>query len=210
MTESHTRLRLALSRLRETGTGLALEAFALATWAAAGSQPAAPLWLDAPQLPSWNRPGMPIPGAPKGEKNPDPRCHALARTPASKDEGEVSAHGWDLVGPVSAAHQIRVIVGTADYDGMCRPRQYQEFVFVRGVFAGTLAPQPMDSRTDGAIGRVVIQSDRKLKAEYGRYGAGDPLCCPSRTTSVAFDIDPDPPVLKPVSARTVSNQLARV
>jgi hypothetical protein len=64
----------------------------------------------------------------------------------------------------------------------------------------------MDSRTDGATGRVLIQSDQKLKAEYARYGAADPLCCPSRTTSVAFVIEPDPPVLKPVSATTVSNQ----
>jgi len=151
---------------------------------------------------------MPIPSASEGERNPDPRCHALARVPASGEDGELVARGWDLVGPISEARQIRVLVGTADYDGMCRPRQYQEFVFVRGIFAGTLSPQPMDSRTDGAIGRVIIASDRKLNAEYARYGASDPLCCPSRTTRVAFDIETDPPRVRAVSTTTVSNRSA--
>jgi hypothetical protein len=183
-----------------------LAAIAVAIPAAAWSQPVAASWLDAPHLESWNGVGMSIRFAPQGEKNPDPRCHALARVPASKEDSEIRARGWDLVGPSSEAHHIRVIVGTADYDGMCRPRRYQEFVFVRGIFAGTLAPQPMDSRTDGAIGRVIIESERKLQAEYARYGAADPLCCPSRTTRVVFDIETDPPVLRPVSAATVPNR----
>jgi len=63
----------------------------------------------------------------------------------------------------------------------------------------------MDSREDGAIGRVSIESDRRLKAEYARYGATDPLCCPSRTTTVIFSIEKDPPVIRALSATTVSN-----
>ena len=184
---------------------MVLAAIAVAISAAAGSQPVAASWLDAPHLESWNRAGMSIPFAPQGEKNPDPRCHALARVPVSKEDSEIRARGWDLVGPTPEAQHIRVIVGTADYDGMCRPRRYQEFVFVRGVFAGTLAPRPMDSRTDGAIGRVIIKSDRNLQAEYARYGAADPLCCPSRTTRVMFDIETEPPMLRPVSAATLPN-----
>ena len=97
-------------------------------------------------------------------------------------------------------------IAAADYDGMCRPRQYQEFVFVRGNFAGTLAPRPMDSRTDGALGRVTIETDRRVQAEYARYDAADPLCCPSRTTRVVFDIGKEPPVLEPVSVMTVLNR----
>jgi len=205
-TANGTRLSLPLRCLRESARGMALAAIAVASWASGGSQATEASWLDAPRFESWNRAGMSIPPAPHGDVNVDPRCSALARVPTSKEESELQAHGWDLVGPVSEARQIRVIVGTASYDGMCRPRQYQEFVFVRGVFAGTLAPQPMDSRTDGALGRVVIVSDRRLEAEYARYRATDPLCCPSRTTRVVFAIAPDPPVLKPVSATTVDSQ----
>jgi hypothetical protein len=89
---------------------------------------------------------------------------------------------------------------------MCRPRNYQEFVFARGVFAGTLSPHPMDSRTDGAIGRVTILTDGRVQAEYTRYAATDPLCCPSRLTTVVFEIEQEPPVLKAVSASTVSTR----
>jgi hypothetical protein len=149
---------------------------------------------------------MAIPSAPQGQKNPDPRCRELVRSPGSEDDRRVQAQGWDLVGRPSEGEQIRVIVGTANYDGMCRPRQFQEFVFVRGVFAGTLSPAPMDSRADGALGRVTIQSDRRLEAEYLRYGAADPLCCPSRTTRVVYDLGKEPPLLTPVSAATASNR----
>jgi hypothetical protein len=44
-------------------------------------------------------------------------------------------------------------------------RQYQDFLFVRGVFAGTLSPQPMDSRTDAALERVFLWSAARLTAE---------------------------------------------
>jgi hypothetical protein len=85
---------------------------------------------------------------------------------------------------------------------MCRPRQFQGFVFVRGTFAGTLSPRTMDSRTDGALARVSLESGRRLIAEYNRYAAADPLCCPSGTTSVVFDIASDGPALRPVSTST--------
>ena len=136
----------------------------------------------------------------------DPRCRDLARPPQLEEDKRLRDQGWDLVGAYQGGWQILVIRGTASYDGMCRPRQYQDFVFVRGVFAGTLSPQAMDSRTDGALGRVSLQSDSRLTAEYARYAATDPLCCPSRTTSVVFDIANDPPVLRPVSASTSSNK----
>jgi hypothetical protein len=149
---------------------------------------------------------MPIPSAPQGQKNPDPRCRESVREPASAVDEQVRARGWDLVGPTSENEQIRVLVGTANYDGMCRPQQYQEFVFVRGIFAGTLSPIPMDSRTDGALSRVTIPTADKVQAEYLRYGAADPLCCPSRITTVVFEVEKEPPVLKPVSASTVSTR----
>ena len=109
--------------------------------------------------------------------------------------------GWDLVGAYQGGWQTVVIRGTASYDGMCRPRQFQDFVFVRGVFAGTLSPQPMDSRTDGALGRVWLQNNGRLTAEYQRYAASDALCCPSRATTVVFDFaNDDRPVVRPLSS----------
>src|SRR5262245_62057315 len=84
---------------------------------------------------------------------------------------------------------------------MCRPRQYQTFVFVQGAFAGTLSPQPMNSRTDGALSQVSLQINPRLTAEYLRYAEKDALCCPSRTTRVVFEITKDGAV-QPVSAST--------
>ena len=86
-----------------------------------------------------------------------------------------------------------------------RDRDLPDFVFVRGIFAGTLAPRPMDSRTDGALGRVSLQSPTRLTAEYARYEKSDALCCPSRTTRVTFDIAQDPPVVRAGSASTSQN-----
>lgn len=93
---------------------------------------------------------------------------------------------------------------------MCRPRQYQAFVFVRGLFVGTLSPQLMDSRTDGALSEVSLQSATLLTAQYLRYATTDALCCPSRTTSVIFEIATFPsqsnrPQVRPVSASTSIN-----
>jgi hypothetical protein len=95
-----------------------------------------------------------------------------------------------------------VIRGTAAYDGMCRPQQYQEFVFLDGVFAGTLSPQPMRSRTDGALVRTTLQSGSRIVAEYARYAPSDPLCCPSNTTTLVFNVSQDPPVVRPASTST--------
>src|SRR4030095_841255 len=163
-------------------------------------------WLDEPKPASWNKPGLPIPAAPRIQGNLDPRCRDLARPPQLEEDNRLRAQGWDLVAAYQGGWQILVIRGSASYDGMCRPRQYQDFVFVRGVFAGTLSPQAMDSRTDGALGRVSLQSNNRLTAEYERYVATDPLCCPSRKTSVVFDIANDASVLRPVSASTSSNK----
>ena len=72
--------------------------------------------------------------------NRDPRCQERARPPQVDEDKRVREQGWDLVGPYQGGWEIVVIRGTAGYDGMCRPRQYQDFVFVRGAFVGTLSP----------------------------------------------------------------------
>lgn len=157
-------------------------------------------WLDASKPAGWNKAGMPIPAAPQVSGTVDPRCRTMARPPELAEDKSLHDRGWDLVGAYQGGWDIRVIQGTAGYDGMCRPRQYQGFVFVRGVFAGVLSPEPMDSRSDGALSRVTLPSNSRLSAEYLRYAANDALCCPSRTTHVEFEITKDPPVVLPVSA----------
>lgn len=159
-------------------------------------------WLDEPKPASWNKPGLSIPAAPKIQDAVDPRCRELARPPQLAEDKRLRERGWDLVGAYQGGWQILVIGGTAGYDGMCRPRQYQDFVFVRGLFAGTLSPEPMDSRADGALARVFLQSGRQMSVEYARYVPTDPLCCPSRTTRVVFEIVSAPPVLRPESVST--------
>lgn len=165
------------------------------------------VWLDEPKPASWNKPGLSIPAAPKIDDEVDPRCRELARPSQLDEDTRLRDEGWDLVGAYQGGWQILVIRGTAGYDGMCRPRQYQDFVFVRGVFAGTLSPQPMDSRADGALARVSLQSSGQLIAEYARYTATDPLCCPSRMTRVVFEIANDPPIARPASMSTTDTRV---
>jgi hypothetical protein len=151
-------------------------------------------------------PGPSIPRAPQGAGTADPRCRTLARPAESAADKRLNEQGWDLVGAYQGGWGILVLQGAASYDGMCRPQAYQEFVFVRGAFAGTLSPEPMDSRADGSLNRVTLQSDRRLVAEYARYTRSDALCCPSRTTSVVFEIAADQTVVRPLSASTFSNR----
>src|SRR5262245_52521074 len=168
------------------------------------TQTKAASWLDVAKPVAWNKPGVPLPAAPRVDGNVDPRCRGMARPPELQEDKRLREKGWDLVGAYQGGWQILVIGATAGYDGMCRPLQYQSFVFQRGVFVGTLSPNAMDSRTDGALSQVYLQANDRVVAEYLRYNDADPLCCPSRTTSVEFEIASGPPVLRPLSATTSS------
>ncbi len=166
-------------------------AVAIGPSAATQTQQEGTSWLDQPKPASWNKAGSTIPSAPKVEGAIDARCRESARPPQLPEDKRVREQGWTLVGAYQGGWDVILIRGTAGYDGMCRPRQFQDFVFVRGAFAGTLSPQPMDSRTDGALQQVSLLSSSKLTAEYARYAPGDALCCPSKTTTVVFDITAD-------------------
>jgi LppP/LprE lipoprotein/META domain len=178
--------------------------FEPANFAAARSIPAS--WLDESKPASWNTPGAAIPSAPKMEVPADPSCRTHARPLESEADTRLADLGWDLIGAYQGGWGILVIQGAAGYDGMCRPRAYQDFVFLRGVFAGTLSPRMMDARADGALNRVTLQDSRRLVVEYARYTTADPLCCPSRTTSVVFEIGSDQAVVRPVSLSTSFNR----
>jgi hypothetical protein len=88
---------------------------------------------------------------------------------------------------------------------MCRPAEYQTFVFVGGTFAGTLSPSLMTSRDDGALVQTSIVSDTQIQAEYVRYTRQDALCCPSARSTAIFEIARvgDAPVVRLVSVSTV-------
>lgn len=171
-----------------------------------GNAESAASWLDTAKPGAWNKTGLPIPAAPPVQDSVDPRCRSLARPAETAEDRRLRNRGWDLVGAYHAGWHVVVILGSAGYDGMCRPWRYQGFVFVRGTFAGTLSPEPMYSRMDGALSEVALQNDSRLIVQYLRYTAHDPLCCPSRTTSVVFDISPKGPSVRPVSVSTSPNK----
>ena len=76
----------------------------------------------------------------------------------------------------------------ASMDGMCRPDMYQYFVFVDGVYAGTLSPRLMDSRSDESAVAIRFPAPGKIAADFTRYSEKDPMCCPSRMTELTFEI----------------------
>jgi hypothetical protein len=158
-------------------------------------------WLDNPTASGWNSPGAAIPVAtddPTGFGS-DPRCAASdgrwAETP--QDQALVDA-GWALFSTHRAGWGIDVVQATTGYDGMCRPVGYQAFVFVDGAFAGTISPEPMSSRTDGA-GSVIDVRDAQLSARFVRYAPTDALCCPSLgavTVEYTIERTPGGPLLR--------------
>lgn len=62
----------------------------------------------------------------------------------------------------------------------------------------------MNSRTDGTLTRVALQSDGQIVANYARYAPDDALCCPSSMATVVFEID-EGRTVQPVSVSTSSN-----
>ena len=80
---------------------------------------------------------------------------------------------------------------------------YQLFVFVGGTFAGTLSPQPMNSRADQSSGTAPHSADGIVSAEFSRFTSKDALCCPSAHVSVRYQIDRQqtPPLVVPTEVR---------
>ena len=156
-------------------------------------------WLDG-DLASWNTPGMAIPVAPTIDGNPSPLCAERERPAETPEDDALTAEGWRLFLPYQRGWGVTLISGFVAYDGMCRPLGYQSFVFVDGVFAGTIAPEPMDSRTEGGAREVTLWLEDQLSAEFDRYAPDDPACCPSSTTPINYTIEQtaDGPVLNPV------------
>jgi len=181
--------------------------------AATHAQTAASRWLDAKPVANWNKPGMAIPRGPKSgyaeeiadcekrgaEERPKPTVTAETR--------QVAAAGW-LGAVVEKSIGDTVIVSARNgADGMCRPMDYQYFVFAGGKFAGTLSPRPMNSRVDGSGWLEEKPQAKRFTVDFARYRKDDPLCCPARTSTVTYDLREGPggPLVVPARVATKAN-----
>jgi LppP/LprE lipoprotein len=165
-------------------------------------------WLDHQPPANWNAPGMDLPDAAPPEIPIDPRFTQRERAPETAEDDALSAAGWHLYTAYQAGWGIKVVNAASSYDGMGRPWGYQAFVFVDGALAGTLSPDLMNSRFDGALIRTQLFGPDNLVAEFVRYTSSDPLCCPSATSTVTYRVDmtDDGGVVVPVSASTTSTR----
>jgi uncharacterized lipoprotein YbaY len=147
-------------------------------------------WLDRPLGANWNSATGIVPSAPRstGPLAIPPRCQEQVRAPESLADRALTRAGWTLFGPSQSYGPVTVVTAMTGVDGMCRPTQYNGFVFVSNRFAGTLAPAPADSRTDGALGTVRLISPSSIIAEFARYTSSDALCCPSQTSTVTYSV----------------------
>lgn len=145
------------------------------------------IWLDAAKVKVWNHAGRGIPHAPRGAEL-DSQCMKNRYRGETDEERAVEKAGWFLVNKGVDHNGILVVAGQASNDGMCRPAQYQEFVFVNGEFAGTLSPVLMNSRVEGSANYVSVPGDGRIVAEFSRYADRDPLCCPSHLSQVEYEI----------------------
>jgi hypothetical protein len=179
-------------------------ALALVIVAPAGAVAAS--WLDQDPPANWNTLRAPVPEAPPPQGDPadTPRCKEQVRAPDTSVDRAVASRGWTLLGPATTHGATAIVLAATSVDGMCRPRSYQAFVFVRARFAGTLSPVPMDSREDGAESMIRVVSASELSVQYTRYVDSDPRCCPSRLTVVRFRVDRlrDGPIVVPVAVQT--------
>jgi hypothetical protein len=165
---------------------------ALLSFAAAAQCQPAGAWLDSTVAVQWNRPGTVLPKVPadlQKEKELRPAyCKAQERPAKSDEEQQVADAGWLLFASVEGAGATTVVGGAATEDGMCRPDEYQYFVFEGARFAGTLSPRLMRARGDGSINRIRFFGPRKIVADFSRYTDTDPLCCPSRISAAEYEV----------------------
>lgn len=172
---------------------LLIPALVMAVWGGVtGTVRADGAWLDAKPVVQWNASRMALPAAPSGDDVflNEPFCDQQRRPAETAEDDALVAAGWRLMGTYQGGWGVRVVGALSGYDGMCRPNGYNIFVFVDGVFAGTISPEPMYSRTDGSGGQVSLSPPGEtLSATFARYTGEDPLCCPSATTFVSYKIE---------------------
>lgn len=164
-------------------------------------------WLDGTT--NWNQAGATLPKPPRQDGNNLPNCQQSVRPATTAEDKQLEAAGWTLTGATQIYGATTIVTGMANADGMCRPLSYQVFVFTNGVFTGTLSPTPMDSRTDGSVSDVNLYREGYIGASFNRYTPEDALCCPSRESSIFYEVktEASTPVLVPqLPAETSSNR----
>jgi len=162
-------------------------------------------WLDRTPA-NWNQKMSPLPHpvSPGNLTDIQTRCPELVRQPVSPAEQALVRVGWLLYGAVQSSELTKVMFAMSDADGMCRPLGYQAFVYWEGRYAGTLSPIAMNSRTDGALAKISLDSPTRILAEFARYNKADPLCCPTRISHVTYDVNRDElPLVTPLTINTV-------
>jgi len=149
-------------------------------------------WLDTPLTNwNWNTKLTAIPRALLGKDAApmDPRCKETQRSGHSAEDKLITGAGWTLFGEEQQFDDVALVMALTSVDGMCRPLGYQGFVFVGGKLAGTVSPEPMDTRTDGSTGPIHLTSTSRLTVGFNRYEASDARCCPSKRQIVTYNIE---------------------
>src|SRR4051794_16862794 len=108
-------------------------------------------WLDQNPVSNWNVQGMDLTPAAPPEAPIDPRFTQRERFAQTDEDEALAAAGWRLYAAYQAGWGAKIVLATSTYDGMGRPWGYQAFVFADGALAGTLSPDLMNSRFDGAL-----------------------------------------------------------
>lgn len=160
-------------------------------------------WLDR-RVVNWNRRmgSLPRPLGGRSEAITG-TCRVIVRQPESPAERALVRAGWTLYGAVQSYSETKVITALSGVDGMCRPLGYQAFVYWEGRYAGTLSPDLMTSRMDGALLNLRLVSPTRITAEFARYNDEDALCCPSRASYVDYEISrDDAPLVVPTNVST--------
>lgn len=119
-------------------------------------------------------------------------CEASASNPQAPEEVTLLANGQNhLTGRnirTGPGGEIFIVEAALGYDGQCRPSPFQVYVFSHGTLAGTLSPQPMQARTDGAISDFKLIDPEHLQIDIEHYKAGDPACCASSHELAVVDL----------------------
>jgi hypothetical protein len=199
---------MLMSRSRPVLFALLMLGFAVGLGRAPTAQ-ADVLWLDQP-LTNWNTPGMAVPRAPISDfSGNEAFCSGQGRPAETPEDNAVLGAGWKLFGAYQSGWGVRIVGGRAGFDGMCRPMDYQYFVFAGGRLAGTVSPIAMGARADGSASTPNLSTQGvDVNVQFARYAATDPLCCPSSNTAVSYRIDTtgSAPLLVPENAYTTQNQ----
>ena len=59
----------------------------------------------------------------------------------------------------------------------------------------------MNSREDGALNDITL-GNNQIIARFARYSPTDPLCCPSRISTVTYQVDPAGPIVRATKVMT--------